>query len=169
MTAGWAAAHAEATFGAPRPGLTLATATSHQPGRRECLSRPPASRELALRPESVKTARDFTASTLRGWGMAWLAGDAVLVVSELVTNALRHNTSSHGGREDQVRLRLLAQDPYLMCLVADPGYAIPRPRNAATGAETGRGLQVVDSCCSRWGWHLLDDGGKVVWALLPRE
>jgi hypothetical protein len=65
-----------------------------------------------------------------------------------------------------IRLKLLGQDPYLMCMVTDPGAAIPVRRESGLFAESGRGLNVVESCCVRWGWHLLDNGGKVVWALL---
>jgi hypothetical protein len=39
-------------------------------------------------------------------------------------------------------------------------------REPGAFAENGRGLNVVESCCVRWGWHLLDGGGKVVWVLL---
>ena len=127
-----------------------------------------AARALAAQPDSVKIARDFTRGTLRNWGMPALADDAVLVVSELVTNALRYGAAVRDGRL-AIRLRLLAQPPYLMCLVTDASRDIPLRRRTGTGDATGRGLQVIESCCSRWGWHLLDQGGKVVWALLPRD
>jgi hypothetical protein len=66
-------------------------------------------------------------------------------------------------------LRLLGQAPYVMCMVTDPGTGIPVLREPGPCAENGRGLNVVESCCVRWGWHLLDGGGKVVWALLHPE
>ena len=94
---------------------------------------------------------------------------AELVVSELVTNALRHGIPSArklAGEHCVVRLRLLAQAPFVMCMVTDPGADIPVLRDSGPTAESGRGLNVVESCCVRWGWHLLDEGGKVVWALL---
>ena len=53
-----------------------------------------------------------------------------------------------------------------MCMVADPGRGIPVLQDSDLAAESGRGLTVVEACCVRWGWHLLDEGGKVVWALL---
>ena len=134
-------------------------------------------------------ARDFTRVTLREWRMARLSDVAELVVSELVTNALRHSLLS--GRwmpeEHPIRLRLLLQNPYLMCLVTDPDSAGPVRIDSHSGAESGRGLQVVESCSVRWGWQPLDSGapdaaapdagavdgrgragglGKVVWALL---
>jgi hypothetical protein len=118
-------------------------------------------------PGSAKTARDFTRATLHDWRMSTLADVAPLVVCELVTNGLQHGIPGAGKLGERlVRLRLLAQKPFLMCLVADPGRGIPVLREADPEAETGRGLTVVDACCVRWGWHLLDGGGKVVWALL---
>jgi anti-sigma regulatory factor (Ser/Thr protein kinase) len=123
-----------------------------------------------LRPvaEAVKTGRDFTRSVLRDWGLTDLADAAGLVVSELLTNALRHGVPAGAPvtSECPVRLRLLGQAPYVMCMVTDPGSGIPVLRDPGAFAENGRGLNVVESCCVRWGWHLLDGGGKVVWALL---
>jgi len=151
---------------------------------------------LTARPESAGVARDFTRMTLRQWRMARLSDVAELVVSELVTNALRHGLLSARWMpgEHPIRLRLLRQDPYLMCMVTDPDTAGPVRIDAHSGAESGRGLQVVESCSVRWGWQPLDarapdrldaDGGvtraeggpgraeggpgragKVVWALL---
>jgi len=123
---------------------------------------------LGAHPESVKTGRAFTRVTLDLWGLAQLADLAELVVSELVTNALRHGIPSARRTisEHRVRLRLLAQAPFVMCMVTDPGHGIPVLRDSDPAAESGRGLTVVEACCVRWGWHLLDEGGKVVWALL---
>jgi len=66
-----------------------------------------------------------------------------------------------------------------MCMVTDPDTAGPVRIDAHSGAEGGRGLQVVESCSMRWGWQPLDAdeglgraeggagrAGKVVWALL---
>jgi hypothetical protein len=118
--------------------------------------------------ESVKAGRAFTRATLRDWGMGDLTDLAELVVSELVTNALRHGfpAAAEVGMRQSVRLRLLAQAPFVMCMVTDPERAIPVLGEADPAAETGRGLTVVEACSVRWGWHLLDEGGKVVWALL---
>jgi anti-sigma regulatory factor (Ser/Thr protein kinase) len=127
-----------------------------------------AARALQARPESVREGREFTRSALRAWGMAALTDLAELVVSELVTNALRHGIPSARQilHDHPIRLRLLAQRPFVMCMVTDPGADIPVLRDPGPASECGRGLTVVESCCVRWGWHLLDEGGKVVWALL---
>jgi anti-sigma regulatory factor (Ser/Thr protein kinase) len=129
---------------------------------------PTATCALSNRPESVKAGRDFITKTLSGWGMDELAEVAELVVSELITNALRHGIPSARARlgDHPVRVRLLAQSPFVMCMVTDPGPDIPVLKASGTAAESGRGLTVVEACSVRWGWHLLDEGGKVVWALL---
>jgi histidine kinase-like protein len=131
-------------------------------------TQPSASYPLRPFPESVRIGRDFTRTTLAQWGMTALTDLAELVVSELLTNALRHGMASARRVTDDcpIRLKLLGQDPYLMCTVSDPGAAIPVRRESEPFAESGRGLNVVESCSVRWGWHLLDSGGKVVWALL---
>src|ERR1039457_800240 len=91
--------------------------------------------------------------------------------SELVTNAIRHGLLSARRTIDEypVGLRLLAQRPFVTCMVTDPGARIPVRNEAAADAESGRGLQVVESCSVRWGWQPLASGGKVVWALLHED
>jgi anti-sigma regulatory factor (Ser/Thr protein kinase) len=123
---------------------------------------------LAAKPESVSNGRDFTRSTIGEWGLAAQVDAAELVVSELVTNALQHGIPSAPAPayHHPVRLRLLAHAPFVMCMVTDPGSEIPVLREPDPAAESGRGLAVVEACCVRWGWHLLDDSGKVVWALV---
>ncbi len=129
---------------------------------------PTATCTLGANPESVKAGRNFTGVTLGLWGMEALIDVAELVVSELLTNAVRHGVPSARTVVSAhcVRLRLLAQAPFVMCMVTDPGHGIPVMRDSDLSAECGRGLTVVEACCVRWGWHLLDEGGKVVWALL---
>jgi anti-sigma regulatory factor (Ser/Thr protein kinase) len=135
--------------------------------------------ELAARPESAKAARDFARITLQDWGLGGYADAAELVVSELVTNALRHGLLSAPRMlvEHPVGLRLLCNAPYLICMVTDPGRGGPVRIEAGVGAESGRGLQVVEACSLQWGWEPLGDGldggldghssaGKVVWAVL---
>jgi anti-sigma regulatory factor (Ser/Thr protein kinase) len=131
-------------------------------------AQPSATCQLGPQPESVKTGRDFTRATLADWDLSALTDVAELVVSELVTNALRHGVPAARklAGEHCIRLRLLAQAPFVMCMVTDPGPEIPVLRESGPTCESGRGLNVVECCSVRWGWHLLDEGGKVVWALL---
>jgi anti-sigma regulatory factor (Ser/Thr protein kinase) len=106
---------------------------------------------------SAKTARDFTVVTLNDWGLGEMAGDARLVVSELVTNAVRH-------AGQPTRLRLLHRASYLVCVVFDPERQPPMVTDADHFAESGRGLRLVESLSCSWGWKLLDGDGKLVWA-----
>src|SRR5215467_8527869 len=95
--------------------------------------------------------------------MAAVSDDAELVVSELVTNALRHGLCGSGapgpdGGGQVVGLRLMIQAPHLICMVTDPSREIPLRRDSDLLDATGRGLCVIESCSSRWGWRLLDGG-----------
>ncbi len=123
----------------------------------------------ALRAEdrSVGAARDFTFATLRRWGTAHSSQDIAVVVSELVTNTLRHalpglsDTSPRG----PVRLGLLQHGPLLLCAVADPSKAAPAPRPPDSLAESGRGLLMIRALSDQWGYTRPSDAGKVVWAI----
>jgi hypothetical protein len=124
---------------------------------------------LAPGAESARRAREFTRLTLGGWGLAAETDVAELVVCELVTNALRHGLLSAQWmpEEHPIALTLLRREPYLMCAVTDPEPCGPVLMESRAGAESGRGLQVVESCSTAWGWQPIDGAGKVVWALLP--
>jgi len=130
--------------------------------------RPAATSAFAPQPESARRAREFTRITLQDWGMAGQVDVAELVVSELVTNSLRHGVlpARWMPGEHPIGLTLLRLDPYLMCMVTDPGRQCPVRIESCASAESGRGLQVVESCSVRWGWEPITDEGKIVWALL---
>jgi hypothetical protein len=129
---------------------------------------PSASCALGAEAESARQAREFTRVTLQDWGMTGRCDVAELVVSELVTNSLRHGL--HSARwmpgEHPIGLTILRRDPYLICMVTDPGRARPVRIESYAGAEGGRGLHVVESCSVQWGWQPVAGDGKVVWALL---
>jgi anti-sigma regulatory factor (Ser/Thr protein kinase) len=123
---------------------------------------------LPPRPESAAQARDFARAALRHWGMSNRSDIAVLVISELVTNALRHAVLSAQWMpgEHPIALILLRRDAHLLCMVSDPASSAPVRETPDAAAEGGRGLQVVESCSAAWGWQPTEGGGKVVWALL---
>ena len=129
---------------------------------------PAATCALSAAAESARRAREFTRLTLQGWGLAGNCDVAELVVSELVTNSLRHGLLSAQWMpgEHPIGLTILRRDPYLVCMVTDPGRTRPVRIESSAGAEGGRGLQVVESCSVRWGWQSVAGEGKVVWALL---
>ena len=131
-----------------------------------------ATRALGADPGSVRTARDFTVATLHRWGMAERSPDIAIVVSELMTNALRHAlpASGHTRPRRPVRLGLLQQGPWVLCAVADPGTAVPVPRAPGSLDETGRGLHLICAFSDQWGCTTPSQAGKVVWALFcPRQ
>jgi hypothetical protein len=126
-----------------------------------------ATRALGAQAGSVRAARDFTVATLRRWGTAHSSQDIAIVVSEMVTNALRHALPGPGGARPRrpVRLGLLHQGPWVLCAVADPSEAVPVPRTLGSLAEAGRGLQMICAFSDLWGYTTPGEAGKVVWAM----
>ncbi|MFR9674373.1 SpoIIE family protein phosphatase [Streptomyces sp. TR06-5] len=105
-------------------------------------------------PQSVARARDLAVEQLAAWELGALADTTELLVSELVTNALRHG-------EGEIRLRLLL-DRTLVCEVWDSGLVQPRRRRARVTDEGGRGLQLVQLLSQAWGSRKTPHG-KTVW------
>ncbi|UFQ17213.1 MULTISPECIES: ATP-binding protein [Streptomyces] len=131
-----------------------------------------ASVALPARYEAVGSARKFTRATLGQWDLEERFDDIALVVSELVTNALRHALPADTPREQPeppVRLHLMCWASRLVCAVRDPSDESPVARETDDdfSAESGRGLFLVESFSDGWGWHPLAGAvrGKVVWAL----
>jgi hypothetical protein len=118
-------------------------------------------------PESVKAARDFTSETLLRWGLDGLVQEAKVVVSELVTNALRHGLRSgpDGAGPEQPELVLWCRTGQLVCVVIDSSDSVPVRVPASITTEDGRGLHVVQALASRWGWTVLGIHRKAVWAV----
>jgi anti-sigma regulatory factor (Ser/Thr protein kinase) len=133
-----------------------------------------ASCALPPRYDAVKSAREFTRTTLQQWGLTRQFEGVELVVSELVTNAMRHGLPDGrpAAAEPPVRLHLVRWSSRLVCAVRDPSDATPETTAPADefvdfSAESGRGLHLVECFSDDWGWHPLSGAlcGKVVWAL----
>ncbi|WP_420864117.1 SpoIIE family protein phosphatase [Streptomyces deccanensis] len=113
---------------------------------------------LPREPRSVGRAREYARGRLLAWDLEPLVDTAELLVSELVTNALRYG-------EGEIRLRLLL-DRTLVCEVWDAGLVQPRRRRARDTDEGGRGLQLVGLLSAAWGSRRTPRG-KTVWFELP--
>lgn len=109
---------------------------------------------LPREPRSVGRARELARRRLAEWNLDDLVDTTELLVSELVTNALRYG-------EGEIRLRLL-RDRTLVCEVWDAGLIQPRRRRARDTDEGGRGLQLVGLLSAAWGSRRTPRG-KTVW------
>ncbi|MFD6475976.1 SpoIIE family protein phosphatase [Streptomyces anulatus] len=119
--------------------------------------------ELTAEPVSVGRARELATGQLEAWGLEELVFATQLVVSELVTNAVRYAGGPLG-------LRLI-RDRTLVCEVADTGHTSPHLRHSAADDEGGRGLFIVAQLVQRWGTRYTPTG-KTIWteqALPPAE
>ncbi|MCW2505640.1 MAG: prpI [Actinomycetia bacterium] len=120
--------------------------------------------ELALSDgqEPTRRARAFCHGALATWRVPdQQREDIVLVVSELVTNAVVHGEAAR-------RLRLRRTGVRIVVEVFDSGHRMPHPRAAALDAESGRGLHLVAKLADRWGARPVT-GGKVVWCEFDHE
>jgi PAS domain S-box-containing protein len=115
--------------------------------------------QLAGDPGSIGRARRMTVQTCRLWGLP-VAGEAELVVSELVANAVLHGWGAIG-------LRLAHTDRGLVLEVEDGNPHPPEPASPDREGPGGFGLHVVARLAD-WGWRR-SGPGKVVWAVLPTE
>jgi signal transduction histidine kinase/DNA-binding response OmpR family regulator/serine phosphatase RsbU (regulator of sigma subunit) len=108
---------------------------------------------------AVHQARAFTRKTLDDWKLpALVARDAILLVSEMVTNAI-----VHGRGPIQLKLRRARED--LLIEVSDTATAVPRKLRPTSSDVHGRGLQLVAMMADDWGTRPVSDG-KSVWCAL---
>ncbi|HUR03370.1 MAG TPA: ATP-binding protein [Nonomuraea sp.] len=139
-------------FGVRRLG-ELATGSNRMPGEQL------ASGWLSPSMSTVPRVRRLTRARLAAWGLDEQVEIAELLVSELVTNALRHAPGPY-------RLTLFATDGMLRGEIEDAGTAPLHVNQARPGDEQGRGLHMINllACC--WGSETTS-GGKTVWFELP--
>ncbi|MET8689993.1 SpoIIE family protein phosphatase [Streptomyces sp. NPDC004732] len=118
---------------------------------------------LAVDPAEVGRAREMVRAQLRGWSLQGLSDTAELVVSELVTNVVRHSRSS------RIDLRMV-RSGVLTCEVEDDDQTLPTLLSTGPGDEFGRGLHVVSALAKEWGTSRTRRG-KTVWCelALPRR
>ncbi|MEU5520455.1 SpoIIE family protein phosphatase [Streptomyces sp. NPDC093250] len=109
-------------------------------------------------PALVAPIRKQVLDQLAAWELTEVSFTAELVVSELVTNAIRYGLPP-------IRLRLIHDDSTLICEVSDASHTAPHLRRAKTWDEGGRGLLLVAQLTQRWGSRHTAEG-KTIWAEL---
>ena len=108
---------------------------------------------------AIADARHWVGSTLRERGLPrQCCDDAVLVISELVTNAVRHG-------DGRIVARVHTNGDEVTLSVSDEGTALPELRHVPVNPAGGLGLQIVDRLATRWGVESAGRG-KTVWAVL---
>ncbi|KUL44519.1 SpoIIE family protein phosphatase [Streptomyces regalis] len=135
----------------PQPDdIALLLARTHALGAEHVVSW-----DVPVDPAAVADIRARATRQVEAWGFEELAMTTELIVSELVTNAIRY-------AEPPIRLRLL-RDSRLTCEVSDASQTAPRLRHARSMDEGGRGLFLVAQLSHRWGARYTADG-KIIWA-----
>ncbi|MEV0998152.1 ATP-binding protein [Nonomuraea sp. NPDC050202] len=110
---------------------------------------------LPSAPSGVAETRSLVRAELDRWGLAHVTDDCLLIVSELVTNVVRHGGSAYTLRLEERAGRLYGE-------VFDPGDGVPLQRSPGVDALSGRGLQIVGAIAEEWGVAKADNG-KLVW------
>lgn len=128
--------------------------------------------ELTAEVHAARWARSHTRTVLRAWQLSDERIDtAQLVVSELVTNAVRHDAGKQeSSSEPRVTLTLHCESAQLIVLVGDCNPDPPMSNGAVPhAAEGGRGLIIVEAVSKEWSYYFPPTGGKVVWCVLTLE
>ena len=170
----------------PQPGLPAITASFPRAATW------PVARDCGLR--SVAVVRASARAALQCWGITEHGDDIVLVLSELLANAMLHSLPGPGRCDVTAGLLQPGPDARILCAVTDPGQDLPRPpacpgrpaspqfhpgSGAGTGLtsarslprpdspdrESGRGLCVIAELSQTWG-YVPGPAGKIAWALL---
>ncbi|WP_413808551.1 ATP-binding protein [Streptomyces sp. OE57] len=114
-------------------------------------------------PRSVGRARAELREALAGWGLVTVEGTAQIVLSELLTNAIRHTRVSAG---QEIETRYRCEGDSVRIEVHDASDERPEPRNPSCEVAHGRGLVLVEALADRWGVTPCPVVGKSVWAVL---
>lgn len=137
--------------------------------------------DLPATPDAAAHARRHVARVLTAWGHEKLTEPAQLVISELVTNAVkatldafapfpvtRDGAEAAGDRMSTARVRVgvYLSGHGVALEVWDANHTPPRPTNTDLWDEGGRGLHIVGALAASWGYRWPKAGGKIVYAVL---
>ena len=130
---------------------------------------------LGALPSAVACARLHARNVMHEWNLPAVADSVELLVSELVTNAVRASTGPDGRPKydakaglPPVNLRLSSDRVHVLIEVGDQEPRMPTAKQAGLDDESGRGLMLVEALCERWGCDVPPGwAGKVVWAEVP--
>ena len=123
----------------------------------QCSHTPPAQLRSPASEQAPRVARGFLAQTTCTVHHPRMVDDAELLVSELVTNAVRHGTPP-------ITVRVECEAERGLCVsVTDENPEEPTPRVADAEDENGRGMRLVDVISDRWGVQQRDGDGKEIW------
>jgi hypothetical protein len=134
--------------------------------------------ELRARPASVRSARRHAKNMLHVWRMTALADTVELLVSEIITNAVRasahiaHQQGETGRAPRTLRMRLwLTSNRHSVLIqVWDDDHHHPVRQDVELDAEAGRGLLLVETLSTKWGCYAPDGhDGKIVWAVCAQR
>ncbi|MDG6107143.1 SpoIIE family protein phosphatase [Dactylosporangium aurantiacum] len=142
----------------PRPrsdDVALLCLTSDTPPAGE----PVARRRFRGEAISASAARRFAADMLTAWGQRQVVDDALLLLDEVITNAIQHTVG-----DVTVELRL---GELLRVTVHDASTRPPQPRDPDADTDNGRGLFIIERLAAAWGSEPVPTGGKLVWFDLP--
>lgn len=117
--------------------------------------------------QAVGEGRRFAGATLHDWALSPLVDNAALIVSELLSNAVRYGLGALPAWPASTRavwLGLLRRRGTVLFAVCDPSTDVPRLREPDFFAQSGRGLHIIDCLSETWGWTTPDTDGKAVWA-----
>jgi anti-sigma regulatory factor (Ser/Thr protein kinase) len=166
---------APAAYSHPEPWLSVGLAVLPAPEQARGPDWPLSSYlELTARPESARSARLHARNALREWRLDALADTIELLVSELITNAVRASalvalTETEGGPAPRIRFWLSSDRDRVLIQVWDRDDHLPVRQDEELDAEAGRGLLLVDTLSAQWGCCApAGQSGKIVWALCAR-
>lgn len=130
--------------------------------------------ELPAVPASVRSARLHARNLLHEWRVGCLADTAELLVSEMITNAVRASAliadqqreTEQAPRAQSMRLWLTSDRHSVLIQVWDVDHHHPVRQDVGPDAEAGRGVLLIEALSEQWGFYAPDgQDGKIVWAL----